>query len=159
MSRILKSIRALIGSQWSVYNTGATCSCFFAPATSLAAAFCTCCSLFISLPGSPVRTPLHESSLDITNACASLAQLSWSRCLLILPMFLIKCHDHLHMLLICFVSNRCESIMTPRFRAFGFGGIVHPLMLMSGITSELENLDVKWTISVLIVHQNKMSLM
>ena len=32
--------------------------------------------------------------------------------------------------------------MTPRFRASGFGGIVHPLMLMSGITSELENLDV-----------------
>ena len=55
----------------------------------------------------------------------------------------------LHMLLMCFVSNRCESIMTPRFCASGSGGIVHPLMLMSGITSELENLDVKWTISVL----------
>ena len=119
------------------------------PATSLAAAFCTCCSLFIFLPGSPVRTPLHESSLDVTNACTSLAQLSWSRCLLILPMFLIACHDDLHMLLICFVSNRFESITTPRFRASGFGGIVHPLMLMSEITSELENLDVKWTISVL----------
>ena len=55
------------------------------------------------------------------------------------------------MLLICFVSNRCECqyIMTPRFRASGFDGMVHPLMLMSGISSELENRDVKWTISVL----------
>ena len=82
-------------------------------------------------------------------------------------MFLIACHDDLHILLICFVNNRCESIITPRFRAFGFGGIVHPLMLMSGITSELEDLDVKWTISVLsglhvrplIMHQIIMSLM
>ena len=57
--------------------------------------------------------------------------------------------------------------MTPRFRVSGFGGIVQPLMLMSGITSELENLDVKWTISVLsglhvrslIVHQIIMLLM
>ena len=57
--------------------------------------------------------------------------------------------------------------MTPRFRASGFGRIVHPLMLMSGITSELENLDVKWTISglsglhvrPLIMHQIIMSLM
>ena len=32
-------------------------------------------------------------------------------------MFLIACHDDLHMLLICFVSNRCESTMTPRFDA------------------------------------------
>ena len=72
MSRILKSVRALISSQWSVCNTDVMCSCFFAPATSLAAEFCTCCSLFISLPGSPVRTPLHESSLDVT---LSLAQL------------------------------------------------------------------------------------
>ena len=63
MNRILKSVRALIGSQWSVCNTGMMCSCFFAPATSLAAAFCTCCSLFISLWGSPVRTPLHYTSL------------------------------------------------------------------------------------------------
>ena len=39
--------------------------------------------------------------------------------------------------------------MTPRFRASGFDGMVHPLMLMSGISSELENRDVKWTISVL----------
>ena len=107
--------------------------CFFAPATSLAAAFYTCCNLFISLSGSPVRTPLHESSLDVTNACTSLAQLSWSRCLLILPKFLIACHDDLHTLLICLASNRCESIlMTTRFRASGFGGIVLPLMLMSG---------------------------
>ena len=44
---------------------------------------------------------------------------------------------------------------------------MHPLMLMSGIISELENLDLKWTISVLsglhvrlsIVHQIIMSLM
>ena len=64
-------------------------------------------------------------------------------------MFLIACHDDLHMLLICFVSNRCKSIMTPRFCACGFGGIVHLLMSMSGITSELENVDVKWIIPVL----------
>ena len=32
MSRILKSIRALIGSQWSVCNTGVMCSCSCAPA-------------------------------------------------------------------------------------------------------------------------------
>ena len=57
--------------------------------------------------------------------------------------------------------------MTPRFRASGFGGIVHSLMLMSGITYELENLDVKWTSAVLsglhvrplIMHQIIMSLM
>ena len=57
--------------------------------------------------------------------------------------------------------------MTPRFRASGFGGIAHSLMLMSGITYELENLDVKWTSAVLsglhvrplIMHQIIMSLM
>ena len=53
-------------------------------------------------------------------------------------MFLIAYHADFHMLYICFVSNRCESIMTPRFRASGFDGMVHPLMLMSGISFELK---------------------
>ena len=82
-------------------------------------------------------------------------------------MFLIGYHADLHMLFICFVSNRCESIMTPRFLASGFDGMVHPLMLMTGISYELKNRDAKWKISVLsgvhvrplLVHQIIMSLM
>ena len=91
----------------------------FPPSTTLAAAFCTRCSLSISTAGSPNRILLHESSFDVMKACTNFSQSFWLIYLRILPTFLSAKNADLETLLTWLVILRWESTVTTRSRAFG----------------------------------------
>ena len=67
-TRILNSIRCLIGNQWSFSSSGVMCSQRRVPVMTLAALFCTCWSFWIRPSGSTHSKLLTPSNLEVTNA-------------------------------------------------------------------------------------------
>ena len=68
--------------QWSQSSTGAICSCFHLPCSEHVGSFCS------DVAGAPIKSPLHWSSCDITQAWKSFSATSWVRHRLISVMFL-----------------------------------------------------------------------
>ena len=66
-SMILYWILNSTGNQCSCFNTGVMCSCLFVRHTSLAAEFCTLWSFCISRFGTPYKSELQKSNLEVTN--------------------------------------------------------------------------------------------
>ena len=79
MSKILKIIRFLTGSQWRLRRIGVMSSPFLVLVTSRAAEFWIHWSFEISLSERPHNRLLHKSNLEDTKAWISFSVLSWSR--------------------------------------------------------------------------------
>ena len=74
IKRILKIMRCSTGSQCSSCNSGDICSCLGVSTTILGAAFWTCCwSRLIVCFGSPYKSELQKSSLEVMKACTSIS--------------------------------------------------------------------------------------
>ena len=79
MSKILKIIRFLTGSQWRLRRIGVMSSPVLVLVTSRAAEFWIHWSFEISLSERPHNRLLHKSNLEDTKAWISFSVLSWSR--------------------------------------------------------------------------------
>ena len=73
IKRILKIIRCSKGSHCSFCNTCNMCSCLGVSAIILAAAFWTCWSRLIVFCGSPYKSELQKSSLEVMKACKNIS--------------------------------------------------------------------------------------
>ena len=119
-------MRWLIGSQCSCFKTGLIWSYFLVLVTTRAAAFWTFCRRSIKNFGSPYRSELALSSLEVMNACTNFSVSARDRQTLILLMFLRWKKQALQVLVTCFSSDMYSSKMTPMFFAEVDGSICSP---------------------------------
>lgn len=101
MSKILKIIRFLTGSQWRLRRIGVMSSPFLVLVTNRAAEFWIHWSFEISLSERPHNRLLHKSNLEDTKAWISFSVLSWSRltdeyCQHALGQVMQTCRDYSH---------------------------------------------------------------